>query len=78
MYIVIEDFFDLQDEYRHYHVGDTFPREGYGVTPNRLDELLGNNNLRGKPVIKEDIKETIKPRRKRGGKNVSDRPDTSC
>lgn len=76
MYIVIEDFFDLQDEYRHYHVGDTFPREGYGVTPKRILELMGTDNIRRRPVI-EEKKDEPKPKRKRGGKNVSDRPDTN-
>lgn len=67
MYIVIEDFHDLQDENRHYAVGDTFPRDGFGVTPNRLAELSGRDNLRGRPLIKE--KDEPKPKRKRGAKN---------
>lgn len=68
MYIVIEDFFDLQDENRHYAVGDVFPRDGFVVTPTRLSELSGRDNLRGRPLIAEK-KEEPKPKRKRGAKN---------
>lgn len=67
MYIVVTDFYDLQDANWHYAVGDVFPRDGFGVTPTRLAELSGRDNLRGLPLIKE--KDEQKPKRKRGAKN---------
>lgn len=67
MYMVIEEFFDLQDAAKHYIPGDVFPREGYEPAPGRVEELAGNKNRRGRPVIREEP--DPRPKRKRGGKN---------
>ena len=45
------DFYDLQDANRFYHAGETYPREGLNVTAARLDELAGDNNRMGHPLI---------------------------
>lgn len=52
MYRVIEYFTDLQDGGHAYSVGDNFPREGVQVSDDRLKELSGADNKRGKPLIK--------------------------
>lgn len=52
-YSVIRAFFDLQDGEYGYHVGDTFPREGYAPSQERLDSLLSANNARHQPFIVE-------------------------
>lgn len=54
MYKVIRFFTDLQDNNYAYRVGETFPREGVNVTPERLEELAGSNNKRGIPVIEKE------------------------
>lgn len=76
MYKVIEHFTDLQDENYSYNVGDTFPRPGYNASEERIAELSGSDNLRGRAVI-EIIPDTVteetaeeKPRKKRGKKNA--------
>lgn len=51
MYKVIEYFTDLHDKDYPYNVGDSFPREGIKVTKERLAELAGKDNERGRPVI---------------------------
>ena len=51
MYKVIEYFTDLHDKDYPYNVGDSFPREGIKVTKERLAELAGKDNKRGRPVI---------------------------
>lgn len=61
-YRVLEDFSDKQDGRRPYKAGDTYPREGLDPSPQRVAELLGADNARGRPVI-EPIEE--KPKRKR-------------
>lgn len=76
MYKVIEHFTDLQDDNYSYNVGDTFPRSGYTASDERIAELSGSDNLRGRAVI-EIIPDTVteetaeeKPRKKRGKKNA--------
>lgn len=77
MYKAIEHFTDLQDENYSYNVGDTFPRSGYNASEERIAELSGSDNLRGRAVI-EIIPDTVteetaeeKPRKKKGrGKNA--------
>lgn len=49
---VIKYFTDLQDENRPYNVGDTYPREGYEPSLERIAELSGNDNKQGVPLIK--------------------------
>lgn len=61
-YRVLEDFSDKQDGRRPYKVGDIYPREGLDPSPQRVAELLGSENVRGRPII-EPIGE--KPKRKR-------------
>lgn len=52
-------FMDLQDNRHAYHEGDTFPREGVTVSPERLEELSGTNNKRGISLIEEIIEEPL-------------------
>lgn len=56
MYKVIKFFTDLNDNEHAYKVGDTFPREGVEVNPERLKALSTSENKRGIPVI-EEVKE---------------------
>ena len=53
-YKVITQFKDLQDKNRIYEVGDTFPATKRKVSKERLDELSGDSNKIGKPLIKEE------------------------
>lgn len=69
MYKAIRFFTDLQDNNYAYRVGETFPREGVNVTPERLEELAGSNNKRGVPVIEkveEPADEAEKPKPRKG------------
>ena len=59
MYKVIKFFTDLQDNKHPYHEGETFPREGVEVTPERLKELSSKKNKRGVALIKEVKEEPI-------------------
>ena len=78
MYKVTERFIDLQDNNHSYNVGDIYPRSGYDVSKERIAELAGSDNLRGRPVIEripdEVTEEAVeeKPRKKKGrGKNAN-------
>lgn len=75
---VIKYFTDLQDNNRPYEVGDTYPRDGYEPSLERIAELSGNDNKQGVPLIKavaerkkaapqaeEDVEEKPKTTRKR-------------
>lgn len=62
MYKVLVNFADLQDNNYRYHAGDTFPRKGINVTPERIDELLTDKNRRHKPVIEEVKEPTPEPK----------------
>lgn len=53
MYRVIKYFTDLQDNDFAYNEGDTFPRDGKEVTPDRIKELSGTQNRRGIALIEE-------------------------
>lgn len=53
MYTVIHEFLDLQDESYHYKEGDTFPRKGKKASAERVEELSGNGNKIGVPLIKK-------------------------
>lgn len=53
MYVVKVFFTDLQDNNYAYNVGDTFPRDGMAVTPDRIKELSGTQNKRGIALIEE-------------------------
>lgn len=51
---VIHDFTDLQDAGKVYRKGDRYPKPANKkVKDERIEELQGNNNKLGKPVIKE-------------------------
>lgn len=52
-YKVIERFKDLQDKNRVYEIGDKFPATKRKVSEERLEELSGDSNKLGKPVIEE-------------------------
>lgn len=49
-------FEDLKDNRHPYSAGDFFPRAGYEPSAERIAELCGTNNKRGKAVI-----EPVKP-----------------
>lgn len=59
MYKAIKRFHDLQDAaktksgivYHEYNVGDIFPRKGMDVSEERIQELAGNDNKQGMPLI---------------------------
>lgn len=51
MYKVLINFADLKDEKHIYAKGDSYPREGYKPTEERIKELSGNNNAFGQPII---------------------------
>lgn len=74
MYTVIKRFTDLQDNGYKYAVGDTYPREGYEPTAERINELSSMKNKQKTPLIKADAVETVaevteepaeKPKRRR-------------
>lgn len=68
-YTVIKAFTDLQDDGHKYHVGDTYPREGYEPTVSRITELSGSRNRQRTPLIEAakvaDVAEQTKPKRRR-------------
>lgn len=51
MYIVLEEFVDLQDDKHMYKEGDEYPRTGYSPLEERIKELLTGANILGKPLI---------------------------
>lgn len=55
MYKVIKYFEDLKDNRHPYKAGDIFPRNGLEVSESRVDELSGNKNKRGEPLIVEVV-----------------------
>ena len=62
MYKVLEYFTDLKDNSFAYEAGDTYPREGYEPSEERIDELATTKNVRHRPLIKlipEDTSETV-------------------
>ena len=44
-YIVIRNIIDTKDNNRFYEEGDTFPREGFEVSKDRIAELIGKGVL---------------------------------
>ena len=50
-YKVIHRFTDLQDNNYPYGVGDTFPRQGFKVSEERIKELASDNNKRRMKLI---------------------------
>lgn len=71
-YIAKVKFADLQDNKRLYLAGETFPRDGLLVSPERLAELSGSNNLAGYPLIEKiaDSADNTKAPRKRVKRDV--------
>lgn len=51
-YIVLENFYDLEDDKRLYKKGAVYPRKGYKPTKERIEALLTNKNRVGRPFIK--------------------------
>ena len=47
-YIVTRNIIDTKDNNRFYEAGDTFPREGFEVSKDRLTELIGKGVLSAK------------------------------
>lgn len=50
-YKVLHSFTDLQDNAFHYETGMSYPRNGYKPSKGRIEELSGNNNRHGLPLI---------------------------
>lgn len=69
MYIVIRNFCDLQDGNHLYREGDEFPRHGFKVSEERLNELATTNNATHTALIKKVI-EPVHVEEKRGRKNA--------
>ena len=65
MFRVVCDFHDLTDDNRHYGPGDSFPRPGLDVAPDRIAELTGTGNRLGRPVIEEIADAPPKPATKK-------------
>lgn len=61
MYRAIIAFCDLQDNGRSYEAGEVFPRRGLKVSEERFQELAGNNNRMGFPLIKQVTEATETP-----------------
>lgn len=53
MYTVVTEFLDAQNEKRHYKVGDEFDVKG--VNKKRIEELAGDSNKIGVPLIVENV-----------------------
>lgn len=51
MYRVMVQFADFQDGNYVYNAGDSFPREGHTVMPDRIRELSTAENKLGIPLI---------------------------
>ena len=80
MYKVTHFFHDLQDShttkdgtvYHAYNVGDTYPRDGYKPSDDRIKELSGRDNIRGIPLIEEQEKA---PKRKAKPEGAAEAPE---
>jgi len=53
MYRVLSNFSDLQDKEYVYRAGDEYPRPGFSVSADRIDELATGKNRIGFPLIEE-------------------------
>ena len=51
MYIAIRKFIDLEDESHEYNAGDTYPREGFKPSRERIIELASSKNKCETPLI---------------------------
>lgn len=87
MYKVIKKFHDLQDGkktkggtiYHEYNVGDIFPRKGMDVSKERIQELAGNDNKQGVPLIElvEEEETAKKTAEKSSSSKVSPKKTTT-
>lgn len=78
IYRALIRFCDRQDDMFMYEAGETYPRPGLDVTPERIAELAGSDNRMGYPLIeavealskaptdepKEELTEADKPAQK--------------
>ena len=55
MFKVVRFFNDLQDKEHAYNAGDIYPREGMTPSESRINELSGDANAQGVPLIVEDV-----------------------
>ena len=54
IYRALIRFCDRQDDMFMYEAGDTYPRPGLDVTPERIAELAGSDNRMGYPLIRRE------------------------
>lgn len=57
---VIHNFADLDDGNYIYKVGDTYPRDGYKPSTDRVEELQSGKNKIGVPLIEAEESERPK------------------
>ena len=67
MYRVVKAFSDSEDDRYVYWAGDEYPRKGYEPTAERIEGLLGTNNMQRVPLIAEEREEKpeVKKRKKK-------------
>lgn len=70
MWIVKEAFSDVKDNGYVYKVGDTYPREGYEASEDRLRELSSHTNRLGAVLIEKGHTEPIKKPKMKGKKKA--------
>ena len=58
-YVATCNWVDLQDNRHRYLAGESFPREGFAVSPARLKYLAGTDNPARKPLIRADGEEAV-------------------
>ena len=56
-YKAVSRFTDLQDGNHAYNEGETYPRDGYKASPERIAELSGFNNNAGRPLIEAVVEQ---------------------
>lgn len=75
MYKALVRFADLQDGNRIYEAGETYPRLGFDVGPQRIAELAGRDNRMGYPLI-QAVEPPVKTRMPEDGEVVAKQPRT--
>ena len=60
MFTVVSSFVDLKDKNHIYRTGDKYPRPGVKIDPDRVAELMGEDNGLKRSLIKE-----VKTKRKK-------------
>ena len=66
MYKVLKTFTDLQDGRHEYKVGSAYPRPELKPTAKRIQELSGNSNRQGVPLIEAFPEEPAKSKAQKG------------